>query len=232
MKRALLAALAALALAPAAARPESGRWGSFEFGAGPYRPDLDAALAPTGSDPAYKLVFGTSRRWAFRAGFAKTLLTNAGTLEVGLRSGFFRASGKGIVAATGAPSGDTTALSILPTSLTLTWRADFIPEHLPIPLAPYVRVAAERYNWWVTDGGGGMVKRGATNGWSATAGLAFSLNVIDPTLAREMDQDSGVNTTYLYFDVTKAKIDDLGSKTSWDLSPTSLMWSAGVLLSF
>ncbi|MFT3914609.1 MAG: MXAN_2562 family outer membrane beta-barrel protein [Anaeromyxobacteraceae bacterium] len=232
MKRALLAALAVLALAPTLARADSPRWGSFEFGMGPYRPDLDAALAPSSNDPAYQLVFGSTRRYAFRTGVSYALLQRAGTLEVGLRSGWFRASAKGIVATTGARSGDPTTFNVVPTSLTLTWRADFIPEHLPIPLAPYVRVAAERYNWWITNGAGNMAKKGATNGWSATAGLAFSLNVIDPTLAREMDTDSGVNTTYLYFDVTKAKIDDLGSKTSWDLSPASLMWSAGVLLSF
>jgi len=231
VKRTLLAVLASLLVA-SAARAESPRWGSFEFGMGPYTPDLDAALQPTSGDPAYQLVFGDKRRYGFRVGTSYALFERAGTLEVGLRSGFFRASAKGLIAATGARSGDTTTFNVVPSSLTLTWRADFIPDHLPVPLAPYLRVAAERYNWWITDGGGKTSKKGATNGWSATAGVAFALDVIDPSLAREMDADSGVNTTYLYFDVTKAKIDDLGAKDSWDLSPKGLAWSAGVLLSF
>jgi hypothetical protein len=76
------------------------------------------------------------------------------------------------------------------------------------------------------------VEKGATHGWTATGGIAFLLDIIDPTLAREFDRDNGVNHTYLYFEVTKAVIDDFGSKTSWDLSPESLALAGGLTFVF
>ena len=70
MKPATLLALA-LAAAPAAARAQpSPRHGSFELGAGTYRPDIDSAFAPPGP---YQQVFGSGRGWMFRAGVSKAL---------------------------------------------------------------------------------------------------------------------------------------------------------------
>jgi hypothetical protein len=228
-----LAALAlALALLGSAARADSPLWGSFELGAGPWRPDIDSDFAT--SPGPYQTVFGTSRRWSLELGVSKALLTGVGSLELGLRSGWFRARGKGLIdeGGTFTKSGDPTTFNIVPTSLTLTYRLDFLPERLGVPVAPYARVALERYNWWVTNGSGGTVKKGATNGWSATAGLALDLGFIDPTLAREMDDDSGVNRTYLYLDATRTFVDDFGAKDSWDLSGKGVVFSGGLLLVF
>jgi hypothetical protein len=47
-----------------------------------------------------------------------------------------------------------------------------------------------------------------------------------------MDQDYGIAHTALYFDVTKSKVDDFGSKKSFDLSESRLFWSGGLLLVF
>ena len=110
------------------------------------------------------------------------------------------------------PSGDETKINIVPTSLTLTYRFDWLAERYGIPLAPYGRFAFERYNWWVTDGKGDWAKEGGTNGWSATGGLALLLDFIEPGAARTLDRETGVNHTYLFFDVTKSKVDDFGSK--------------------
>jgi hypothetical protein len=224
------AALALLLLAPAALA-ESPRWGSFELGAGPWRPDIDSDFTAPGP---YETVFGNSRRWAFQAAVSRSLFTGLGSLEVGLRSGFFRASGRGLFDDGGVfrKSGDATTFNVVPSSLLLTYRLDFLPDRLHVPLAPYGRVAFERYNWWVTDGSGDRVKKGATNGWSATLGIAFQLDIIDPTLARELDADSGVNSTYLYFDATKTFVDDFGASDSWDLSSKDVLLTGGLLLVF
>jgi hypothetical protein len=239
---AVLLAAAAVALVPAAAaaQTESPRTGSFEIGAGPYRPNIDAEFPKTPTEPEgpYQTVFGDARHWALRVGYAKILYTgNFGSLELGLRTGWFRASGHGLLLdASGNPSStaskDKTTFSILPTSLTLGYRFDRFLERWSVPLAPYGKVALERYNWWVTDGSGHSVMRGATNGWSMTGGIAFLLDAIDPALAREMDADSGVNDTYLYFDVTKLRVDDFGSKKSWNLSEANLTLSGGLLMVF
>jgi len=136
-------------------------------------------------------------------------------------------------------SGDNTSLRILPLTLALTYRLDLFASRFP--LVPYARVALERYQWWVTSGGGSTSPglpgldsgTGATNGWSGALGLAFLLDFLDPTLAREMDRDIGINNTYLYVQAGKATVDDFGSRKSWDLSPDkSVTWSGGLLFVF
>lgn len=235
MKPSRLACLAALFVLPALGRAESARLGSFELGAGPYRPDIDSDLA--GAQP-YRDVFGTGRGWMFRVGVSRALITYPGALELGFRSGFFRDSGHAlqIDPATGLPTGeksaDTTTFNVVPTSLTLTYRFDLLADRYGIPLAPYGRVALERYNWWVTGGTGSTSKTGATNGYSFTGGIAFLLDFVDAGLARELDADTGINHSYLFFDVTKSKVDDFGSKKSWDLSDEKLSLGFGMLFVF
>jgi len=58
------------------------------------------------------------------------------------------------------------------------------------------------------------------------------LDLLDPTLARELDADAGVNHTMLTFDVQKSKVDDFGSDTSFDLSDSQLTYSFGLLFVF
>jgi hypothetical protein len=228
----LLPLALALALVPAAVRAQpSPRWGSFELGAGTYHPDIDSAFAAPGP---YEQVFGGGRGWMFRLGVAKSLYTRVGTLELGLRSGWFRDKGKGLVDSGGTlvKSGDSTTFSVVPSSLTLTYRFDWLVERHGIPFAPYARVAFERYNWWVTDGQGHWAKEGGTNGWSATGGLAFLLDFLEPGAARELDRETGVNHTYLFFDVTKSKVDDFGGSKSWDLSDDKVSLAGGLMFVF
>lgn len=227
MKTKLAAALAALAVA-VAARAESPRRGSLELGAGMYRPDVDSEF--TTKPGPYEQLFGTGRGWAFRLGASRAVYTGVGALEVGLRTGFFQDDGDQLLP-DGTRSADKTSLRIIPTSLTLTYRFDWLATRYNIPLAFYARGALERYNWWVTDQSD-WAEKGATNGWSVTGGAAFLLDFLDRSLARELDEDAGVNDTWLFFDVTKTKVDDFGSSKSWDLSDEDLSLSGGLMFVF
>jgi hypothetical protein len=221
--------LAAAASAATADPTSSPRWGSFELGAGPYTPDVDSEFG--GSGP-YQQVFGTSQRWMLRAGVGKSLYTGFGDLEVGFRTGYFHASGRAVTTDTLQRSGDDTSFNIIPTSLTLTYYFDYFANlYRWLPITPYGRVALERYNWW-TSTTNGASKHGATNGWSVTGGAAILLDAIDPDSARGLDNETGINHTYLFFDVTHAKVDDFGSSKSWDLSPKKTAYAFGLLMMF
>jgi hypothetical protein len=213
VNRLVPALLALLLAAPAFAA--SPRWGSLELGAQNYHPNIDREFV--GSTP-YDTVFGSGRGWLFTLGISRALFTGMGSLEVGLRTGYFQDSGKAVVTGTNPPerSGDTTRFHVIPTSLALTYRFDLLADRYNVPLAPYARATLERYNWWVS--GAGTTENGATNGWSATGGIAFLLDFVDPGMAREMDQDTGINHTYLFAELTKTKINDFNSSSSWDLS--------------
>ncbi|HEX9050722.1 MAG TPA: MXAN_2562 family outer membrane beta-barrel protein [Anaeromyxobacter sp.] len=241
MRRALLAATLLAAASPAAAQVSpngiglgpSPRWGSFDVGVLRYKPNVDAGLGGT----PWQDTFGKSYGWMLQAALWKSIFTGAasGSLEVGFRSGYFQRSGHALAKdASGAwvPTSADTAFKIVPTSAGLQYRADQLVERFGIPFAVYGRVMFERYNWWVTSPTGSWSVKGATNGWSATGGIAFLLDVLDPTLAREFDRDSGVNHTYLFLEITKAKIDDFGSSRSWDLSPKDPALAAGLTLVF
>jgi hypothetical protein len=231
-KLALAALTASLALASPVASAQleggSGKWGSFELGGGPFRPRIDKDL---GTATPYRDVFGGKPAPVWRLHLAKAVWDGAGVLEAGFKTGFFSKSGHALETGTSTRTGDRTTFNVLPTSLTLTYRPDFLYERYGFPLLPYGRVALERYNWWTTKESK-WTKKGATNGWSATAGLALVIDFLDPDAGRDLDREVGVNHTALYFDVTKSKVDDFGSKKSLDLSEDLVAWSGGLLLVF
>jgi hypothetical protein len=236
VKRGLLVTALLLSAGPATSRAESPRLGSFELGAGAYRPNIDAQAGLAEPLP-YQDVFGSGRGYMFRAGVSRAIFTFPGALELGFRTGYFRDSGHGFQKdaagnITPVRSAETTTFNVVPTSLTLTYRFDLLADRYGIPFAPYGRVALERYNWWVTSGSGSTAKSGATNGYSATGGIAFLLDFFDRGLARELDEDTGINHTYVFVDVTKSWIKNFGSSKSWDLSDDKPSLAFGMLFVF
>lgn len=227
MRTKLAAALAAavVAASSSAAPTESPRKGSFEVGAGPYRPSIDSEFP--GSAGPYEEIFGGGQPWGFRLHLARALYTTFGALEVGFKTGFWQDKGREI-ALDGTRTADETALRIVPTSLTLTYRFDWLSVRYGIPFALYGRGALERYNWWVTDRDK-TAEKGATWGWSATGGAAFLLDFVDRGLARDLDNDSGINDSWIFFDVTTDQIDDFGSSKSWDLSSKGFTYTVGLM---
>jgi hypothetical protein len=234
----LLAALAGAALAavlPARAEAESPKWGTFELRVANFRPSIDSEFG--GGTAPYAEIFGTKRGWFPKVLVSYTLFDRFVQVDAGLGTGWFRAKGKGryeepVGSGIYVPSGENTTFSIVPATLALTVRVDGVAERWPVPIDVYGRVALERYHWLVTDGSGGVTEQGATNGWSVAAGAGFLLDFIDPVLAREMDSESGVNQTWLYFEVEKNRVDDFGAADSWDLSDGKLTLSGGLRMVF
>jgi hypothetical protein len=235
-----VAALAAVTL-PLAAAAESPKWGTFELRLASFRPDVDSEFAgkvppPGGTSTPYADDFGTKRGLFPKILVSYTLFDRFVQVDVGAGTGWFRAKGKGqILDPTGntwIPSEDTTTFNIIPATLALTVRVDGVAERWPIPLDVYGRVALERYHWLITNGAGDISKKGATNGWSVAGGVGFLLDFIDPVLSRELEMDSGVNHTWLYFEVEKGTVDDFGSKKSWILSDQRLTLAGGLRMVF
>jgi hypothetical protein len=234
MKRAALALL--LAGAATAARAESERAGFFDLRLSGYRPNIDAEF--TDAAGPWGTIFGNDRAWMVRGTFGKTLWNKVGSVDLIIGGGYFEKYGKGLVAASGEPSSDKTAFKVVPVSLGLSYRFDWLALNYKIPLSPYLRANFERYNWWTLNGAGdtpsfeGHSGSGATNGYSFTGGIAFLLDIFDEGMAREMDQDTGVNDSYLFIDFTKSYINDFGSKKSWDLSDDRVTVTGGLLFVF
>jgi hypothetical protein len=241
VNRLVAVVLAAAALAPAAAlaQVESPRRGSFEFRVSPYRANIDDEFG--GAARPFEDVFGTGRELLWRADVSYTVYEREryGSFDVGVGAGWVQSKGYALLP-DGSTSGDKTRLRIIPTALTATYRYDGLARRYRwLPIVPYGRVSLERWNWWVTgaSGGGtdanGRHSTGATHGYGLTGGLALLLDAIDPGLARDMDNDTGINDVYAYAQVSRTRIDDFGSSSSWDLSPDNgSMWGFGLLFVF
>ncbi|HEY6100559.1 MAG TPA: MXAN_2562 family outer membrane beta-barrel protein, partial [Anaeromyxobacter sp.] len=190
-----LAVAAAVATAAPAGSDESRRTGSLSFRGMTYRPNVDAEFGGTGP---YETIFGTKRGWMFRGDYGFKIWEGIGALEAGIGVGFSTRTGKGIIDGTSPPqrSEDDTKFRILPVTASLGYRFDWLARRYRIPLELHAKASLERYHWWVSDAGG-TGQKGATNGYSFTAGAGFLLDFLDPGLAREMDRDSGVNDTWL-----------------------------------
>lgn len=237
MSRAFAAAAALATAFPSAAQlaaQPSPRWGALELSLSGYRPSIDAEFG--GRASPYQAAFGGSRNIMFRADLAYALIADHGSLELGFGAGYWEKYGHGFELS-GAPSSDPTALKIVPTRISLTYRFDVLANRYRwLPLAPYARLSLDRYWWWVNDGSGstanasGKPGYGATNGYSLSAGVALDLGAIDPGLAGEMDRDTGINHTYLFVDFTKSYIRDFDSSRSWDLSDDRAVTVSGGLL--
>jgi len=253
VRRLALAALLAAAAAPAGAEVvstetmgPSPRWGAFQLSFATLEPNIDSGNFSGGlTSTPYATVFGTNRPLLTQILFSRSAwMTEVGTLDVGLGIGYWQANGKGIaVTSSGTVTGGSTSLVILPLQLAAGYRFDIFYDQWGVPFEPYARIALVDDIWWTSGQSGissytnpstGQSSRGqgSTYGWAGTVGLALVLDALDPTMARQMDFDTGINHTMLFFDFTKGSVNDFGSNSSWQLAPSYWMWSAGILFVF
>jgi hypothetical protein len=178
-----------------------------------------------------------------------------GSLGVGLSLGYGRrtthsfqylnANGTGTctVSVNCVRSGDQTALNMLPVEVMLVYRFDVLALRYKVPLVPYLKLGLAYWFWWIENGSGGtasvvtdpvkgtrMGGWGGTAGWVLNPGLALLLDVIDPSAARSMDSELGINHTYLFGELHYADISWFGRSNAMVLSDVS--WNVGLSFEF
>jgi hypothetical protein len=120
----------------------------------------------------------------------------------------------------------------------VAYRFDVLARRYGIPLVPYAKLALTYTIWSISNGNGDVATsdqphgrgRGGTAGWSAGAGLAFLLNFLDPTAARSFDGESGVNRTYVFFELDHFDGSGLGRKNVLRVGDDT--WCAGLMFEF
>ena len=141
-------------------------------------------------------------------------------------------------------AGDTTALNIVPLSILAIYRFDYLARRWRIPFVPYFKIGLAYYIWWIENGGGffsiaqftppGSTQSqggwGGTFGWVMNPGGAFLLDVLDPSAARTIDAELGINHTYLFCEFHYASVNGFGAAGKMDLSDTTL--NAGLAFEF
>jgi MYXO-CTERM domain-containing protein len=213
--------------ARALASPRS--W-NLELRFGPYRPDVDSEFADRGqSARPFAQLFSSSSRLMMQLEIDRQLLHRAGTWSVGLGVGYYKASAAALAADLTTPSGDETALRLIPLSAALVYRADWLRARYGSPLVPYGKLGLDCTLWHASDTSQASTD-GRTFGWHAAAGLSLDLASLDPEAARAMDRESGVNQTAVFFEVARYSLDGFGSGSVLHVGDTT--WFGGLMLEF
>jgi len=225
-KALVLAVVLAALVAPQVTNAQSPRNMMVELKFGPYYPNIDKEFS---SKQPFSEVFGTSQRLMSKFEYDYEFFTGFGALAVGGSIGYSQFKGHGLLA-TGEKSSDTTKLHLLPLSLDLIYRFDWLWQKHKVPFVVYAKGGIDCYVWWVTNGVGDISKssdgkkgRGATFGGHLSLGAAFVLNSLAPGMAQTFDVEMGVKTTLLFAEYVFSWIDDFGSKKSWDLGSRTFL---------
>jgi hypothetical protein len=241
------AALAALAPAAAAAQEqqydldilskrsatalqESPRHFVFELNGGLVRPSIENESSLRSSP--FGAVFGTKKLFLIDAELDWEIYQGIGTLSVGFAAGWGTVYGHGVIASSGQSSADGTRLNTLPLRALAVYRFDYLSRQMGIPLVPFVKLGLAETLWWATNGSGSVPSfegghaSGGKAGYQLAVGLSFELNWLDPTLARELDQDWGVNAVSINAQYVKLTANNFGG-AGLDLSTHAWMFGLG-----
>ena len=217
----------------------SDQWFMLEIKLGPYSPDVDGQLEGSGYAP-YDDMFGGNGLMV-KGELDVEFWRPFGTLAVGGEIGWFSKEGKALTdnGSSTTPSSSSTrtagdtSINLVPLALLLVYRADFLWERWSVPVIPYAKIGFNYTFWWITKGDGSTASatdkttgdtedaKGGTFGWQVNAGLSVLLDVFEPKAAKNMDQETGINHVYLFFEFTHIDADNFGSDTALSVGDTT-----------
>ena len=237
---ALVAGLALLAPAARAERRDSDRASRrllVGFKVDRYDPKVDSEAGLTGQP--YHRIFGSRAPLRYQLEVDWEVAHPFGSLLLGVTAGYWQNFGKGLTADTRQVSGDTALLDVMPFGVVATYRFDWLADRwVRFPFIPYAQIGFQRALWASFSGTGAVSKdvvqggrgSGWTSGYSTALGMAFSLDAIDPDLAREAYIDAGIQRTSLFAEYGWTRLDGFGK--GGVLILTDRAWRFGIAMEF
>jgi hypothetical protein len=201
------------------------------------KPDIDAA--PGLSGKPYEQTFGSDSRIGLGAEFDWQFarIPHLGSLGVGVGVGRWSTSAKARNYIDLSPTGDDTNLELWQFAGLGVLRVEALTS-VGIPLAPFAK-AGLGYTLWRAFGPNGTYASrtpsgnrsiGASYGFQYSLGLALLLDQLDPSSAKNLDEATGVNNTYLFVEYTDARLQSASSGSALWVGGTST--TAGLALEF
>jgi hypothetical protein len=205
-------------------RPVDRPYWSLELKGGRFQPDIDN----------WEDYYGNKYAGEFGGALAYKVIRQ---LELGIEGTFTRDTGQGYAPINSAASG-TTILA-----------GRVIYELAPLNVFVLARGIFSEDQWVVPYVGGGWTRmfyreeiqfqgiiRGYADGYHARGGLQFSLDVLDPDAANNLNRDYGIHHTYLFIEgeYTRAMVDTVptSSTPSQSINLGGLSWRGGLLFEF
>jgi len=207
---------------------------ALELRLSPYKPQIDQE--PGLENAPYSQTFGSSRRLlvAIEVDWQTLRIPHLGTIGPGIGVGYTAMSEK-VTTASGRESGDETSLDVFPFWGVAVLRADVFWRDLGFPLVPYGKAGVGLGIWRATNSGGTAVAnnvsgKGTTWGTNFAAGVALALDALDKGASRNMDNATGINNTYIFFEAYWLGLNGIGQDNPLRIGTTS--WASGLAFEF
>ncbi len=186
------------------ARIDSPMWWALELKMGPYRP---------GSSRATRAAFGNDKGWMLSVELDVTVwhIPKVGQLNVGAGFGWANYDAKARDDS-GSLTSESTELTLFPLSAMAVLRVDALARETVIPLTFAGKLGYELVRWDATTGTRTDAD-GLNHGFRWGVQAAFELDFFERQAARRMDEEWGVNHTFLLFEYYQSLTDGTGDNT-------------------
>jgi hypothetical protein len=186
----------------------------FEFHIGPYHPEFgDPVIEDFFKDDSGNLV-------ALELDVIGLRLEDTLYLGGGGGIGWAKFSGKA-VDEMGEATSEETELEIAPLDLIGVLRIDALPRRWSIPFI-FTGKLGYRWMYWTFETGGTDEADGWSLGFLWAGQIALDLDTFEPSAARRMDEEWGINHSFLFFEIS-------GFEPNSDSLPIGdTTWSAGL----
>lgn len=198
---------------------------------GPYLPDVDEGFSGPGLGP-YATIFGKTNDNGVATGqprigfmpaiaFEWQIVYLLGPLGLATQVGIFWDRANAILAEPEGDqirsSADTVSFWMVPLALQASYRFSYLADRFKVPLVPYAKFGPSYAFWW-TQGGDGKIStndagnkgRGGVWGWQLNAGLMLRMDFIERGLAKQLDESTGINHTYIFGEFQMSRLDNFG----------------------
>jgi hypothetical protein len=189
---------------------ESPQHYALELRVGPYVPRIDDDFQGAARLP-YASVFGDKRRVAVGLEFDWQALRipMVGTLGPALGLSYTHMSSNAVFD-TGEASAEDTGLTIMPMYAVAVLRIDELARRTPVPLVAYGKAGLGYGLWW----SGNDIEtqlQGHSWGTHLAIGGMLLLDALDPHAASELDNETGINNSYLFFEWMDSRLGGISS---------------------
>jgi hypothetical protein len=221
---------------------------AFELKFGPYTPDVDGESGLATSRPYHRtfcegddsrcdnLMTQLELDWFFAHPYGQLGLAGMVGYTQNVSRAFLQ-NGDGTPDFTMRSPADNTAFRLIPTSLSLVYRFTYLADNTVIPLVPYAKAGLAYAMWWITKGDGSLSSTpgkgkayGGTLGWTATIGVSFRADMLDPGATRSLQTEMGVEHAGFFFELNYADISGLGQSKRLHVGDGT--WYAGINFEF
>lgn len=202
---------------------------AFELRLGPYVPAIDNEF---GDDGAYEKYFGSKTPLMLELEYDRQFWRGVGSLGASFSAGMSSVKGTSRTV-DDESSTDRTRLRLVPLRIGAVYRFDYLQTRFNVPLVLAAKFGFDYYLWFASSTGGisdapsdGGVRKGSggTAGFHGAIALHFLLDFLAPNMASGFQANVGVDNTYLFAELMVARVNDFGSKSSWNLSDTTAMF--------